>query len=527
MTAGFTGRLAAMLEQAALVTRLDPRLRDLAAPVEQARARSAEPMRVAVVGSIKAGKSTLVNALLGEQVVATGTLELTFNVNELYWSPVQTLTVNYLDGSARVQPFAELTALTTRDPERLAELRRIRSIRVGLPNPLLQTFRLIDTPGLNSVYEQDEQNTLRALGLSRDEVEASSAAQVEKADALAFLFSRSLAADGAALVSQLQGPVRQSATPLKAIGVLSRCDQHWMSATDAPAAELALRDPLVDGRRVCARLLGLPQVSRLFYALFPVCGLLASGAVTLVEEDFATLRALANIEPARLATYLGDVGIFTTSEDGDLPVSPPARERVTSLLSAYGVWVAVARLRAGAGEHEVRQSLVERSGVLQLRALLLAHFGNRSTVIKADGILRDLDTAVTDTRKEGTTGGVDDLADLLQRFRTGEHAFAEVDVLAAYYRRELGLRPEEAQEILAVTGEHGTSAPARLRAPAGTSIVDLIRTCGERSVYWRGRAGSPVEIGSRLRAMRTIARSYQVILDEIHEAADFLGIPKE
>ncbi|NER07739.1 MAG: GTP-binding protein HSR1, partial [Okeania sp. SIO3C4] len=49
--------------------------------IQQCHQRLHEPMRVAVVGKIKAGKSSLMNALLGESVVATGAEELTFNVN--------------------------------------------------------------------------------------------------------------------------------------------------------------------------------------------------------------------------------------------------------------------------------------------------------------------------------------------------------------------------------------------------------------------------------------------------------------
>jgi hypothetical protein len=526
MRQGFTDRLAARLDQMAAVADVDPRLGDVAARAEHGGRRIREPMRVAVVGSIKAGKSTLVNALLGEHVVATGTLELTFNVNELRWSPEPSLTVNYLDGSARPRSLADLAALTVRDPEHLAELRRIRSIQVGLPNQLLRTFRLIDTPGLNSVYEQDEENTLRTLGLSREGVEAASAAQLETADALAFLFARSLAADSAALLSQLQGPLRQNATPLRAIGVLSRCDQYWMSAFDAPAAELAQRNPLDDGRRICDRLQRMPQVSRLFYALMPVCGLLASGAVALTAGDFATLRALATLPPALLARCLGDVEIFTTAEDDDLPVPAAARERVVGLLSAYGVWVATTRLRDGAAEPEIREALLDRSGVRDLRALLLAHFGNRSGVIKADGILRDLDGAVTAARRDGTTTALDHIADVVQSFRTEEQAFAELDVLAAHYRRELALRPEEADEILAVTGERGTSAPARLGKPPATPAPELAEAARSRARLWRRRAASPVEDGARRRAMRTIVRSYDMLAEEIDEAAAFLGLPR-
>ena len=57
-------------------------LRPIANQLILASERLGQPMRLAVVGQIKRGKSTLVNALLGEDIAATGQLELTFTVSE-------------------------------------------------------------------------------------------------------------------------------------------------------------------------------------------------------------------------------------------------------------------------------------------------------------------------------------------------------------------------------------------------------------------------------------------------------------
>ena len=57
-----------------------------------------EPMRVAIVGKIKAGKSTFMNALLEEKVVATGSVETTFNINWLRYGMQRELRVHYKDG---------------------------------------------------------------------------------------------------------------------------------------------------------------------------------------------------------------------------------------------------------------------------------------------------------------------------------------------------------------------------------------------------------------------------------------------
>src|SRR5262249_14125619 len=83
--------------------------------LRQAYDRLQQPMRVAIVGLIKAGKSTMMNALLGEAVVATGTVEATFNVNWLKFGERPVLTVYFKDGRPpEPKSFEELDALTLR-----------------------------------------------------------------------------------------------------------------------------------------------------------------------------------------------------------------------------------------------------------------------------------------------------------------------------------------------------------------------------------------------------------------------------
>src|SRR5216683_1669343 len=75
-----------------------PRLSGLADAVYAAHEQLGEPMRVAIAGRIKAGKSTMTNAMLGEVLVPTGREELTFNVNRLRFGQERSLAVHYKDG---------------------------------------------------------------------------------------------------------------------------------------------------------------------------------------------------------------------------------------------------------------------------------------------------------------------------------------------------------------------------------------------------------------------------------------------
>ena len=91
-------QVAQLLATSITETSQSSTLRTLHLVLTQARASLGKPMRVAIVGLIKAGKSTVMNALLGETVVPTGAVEATFNVNWLHYAPKPVLLTHFKDG---------------------------------------------------------------------------------------------------------------------------------------------------------------------------------------------------------------------------------------------------------------------------------------------------------------------------------------------------------------------------------------------------------------------------------------------
>ena len=74
MTPGSLDEAGRLLDEALVLygADLEPRQR-----LEALRQQAAEPLRVVLVGTVKAGKSTLLNALLGEQIAPTDARECT------------------------------------------------------------------------------------------------------------------------------------------------------------------------------------------------------------------------------------------------------------------------------------------------------------------------------------------------------------------------------------------------------------------------------------------------------------------
>ena len=130
--------------------------------LEQAGRRLAEErLNLVVLGEFKRGKSTLVNALLGADVVQTGVLPLTAAVTALRYGESERVIVDFEDGgryAARLGVIPEFTTEAGNPDNR----RGVRLVTIELPNALLASgLQLVDTPGIGSVFAH---NTATALG---------------------------------------------------------------------------------------------------------------------------------------------------------------------------------------------------------------------------------------------------------------------------------------------------------------------------------------------------------------------------
>jgi GTPase SAR1 family protein len=108
-----------------------------------------------VVGQFKRGKTCLLNALLGVNLLPVSVIPLTSIVTILTYGEELNVEVSFLDGH-----------LESVDPEHLAEfvteggnprnVKGIREVSISYPSPYLKDgVRLIDTPGVGSVYRHN------------------------------------------------------------------------------------------------------------------------------------------------------------------------------------------------------------------------------------------------------------------------------------------------------------------------------------------------------------------------------------
>lgn len=519
--------------------RIADRYTELAAisqALELAETRLHQPMRVAVAGRIKRGKSTLVNAMLGDELVATGREELTYNVIELCHGPALHLAVHYRNGHpSEGRPLDELAQLSSWSREHLDELAAIRSLEVTLPNAILRRFRLVDTPGLDSVFDVDSANAIAKLGLDPESVTRASTDAVDSADAVVYLFSRALSANDVEVVREFGAPVLSHMSPIKAIGVLSRADAYWPPRPDSEWWEHRYNyDPLDRARPIVERYLRETPAGDLFYDVLPVVAKLAVGAATLTETELGYVEALGQLPAEVLFRRLRDEQLFATEDFPDIPLDCAARRALLSRLGNYGVYAAGALLRDGARGDEFRAALVTRSGVAALRDVVTEHFGNRALLIKLTGVLRD----VLNARRVAQAGAVDaaaplrEIGHIIGQLASTEHGFRELDVLREHYQvradRPAGrpgpmLSRAEEEELLTVTGEHGTSCAARLGCVEGTPVTTLLDVATGRLDHWKTRALDPSLNRALTPLLEFFTDTYQLLIYHLAEARKHLA----
>jgi hypothetical protein len=342
--------------------------------VEQVRDKLAVPLTVTVAGGVSSGKSTMVNALLGQRVAAVDAGECTRVVTEFRYAAYERAEVVGSDGRVDVLPLNR-----GRMPEHLGRpVEEISSVIVHLSNALLTHLAVVDTPGLNTVTEVNETATSSFLGISGREGELTAGA-VSRADALLFLLPLLRQSDAEALrgFSKLFGG--SSLSSASALAVLSKVDR--LAKDGDPMAAAA---PIAS--RVASELRGVVS------GVLPVIGLLAETAQAAVFNE-ADARALAAV--AAITDRFDREDMLLTTDDflgfEALDLDRPQRLRLLSMLDLYGLKVAVRAADDGARTASAFLKVFdEASGFAALRNAVIQRFAGQSEVFKAHAAMSDL-----------------------------------------------------------------------------------------------------------------------------------------
>ena len=496
--------------------------------IANASERLKEPMQLAIIGKISSSKSTLVNAILGEEeVVKTGYMEETYNVSWLkYGDPSSDIRVVFKNGHISKVPKANWTEWASHQSGNKLK-KEVRYIEVFHDHEILREVNIIDTPGLDAESGIDSQNTIAFL----KEVHP---------DAVVMLFTKSIAETTLSVVQDFQnvGGVSYTLSPLNAIGVLSKVDLTWNIATPD-------KDIIANANRVIDKTLydKYPQVRRALFSILPVSALLGLAASTINEDDFRDILSISQIEGPILTRMLISPDSFGSNKH-EVAVTEDKRKCLCNKFGLYGLFVLtnIVKRNKDVTLSLLKETLLQKSGFGTLLQTIQSHFGGRATLIKSQAILQDLLRQIV-TAKSRVTGeplkGLCSVENLLVSTVLTMHEYREWKCLSKYYNGKLDIDEETAEEFTAICGEKGYSARERLRFPSAGSTNELIERATTRALYWQGQYNlfSTIEpeladvyrviissYNQLIKDIRNVEKDYKQAKEILERSAYFLGI---
>ncbi|GAA2172394.1 dynamin-like GTPase family protein [Agrococcus versicolor] len=473
--------------------------RDLYALVPEARdelalleARLDEPLRVALVGSVKSGKSTLLNGLLGERIAPTDSRECTRIVTWYHYSRAPRVQGRLVGGETVSIP-------TRRQPDRL-ELdlaglspTEVERLDVSWPAPGIQGITLIDTPGIASASHDISSQTDRFLLPEHG---------AAGADAVVYLL-RSLHESDIEYMKALHERTRHGSAAMGAIAVLSRADELGSGRLTAmfsinEAVHRLREDPALTG--VCE-------------TIVPVAGLMGMGAMTLRQTDFATLRQLATLDDEQARQLLVSAELFITAAEEGLP-SGSVRADLVERFGMYGIRIAIAAVRGGVADAEdLAAELLRRSGLEELRRTIDVHFAQRQPDLKAYSTVLALHQLLRATPVQGS----DCLLVAAEEHMASAHAFTEMQLVGRIASGRLHLAEDAIHELERLVGGRGASHHRRLGLDAAEEPDTVLAAAVEHLRRWRSFRENPLLDRATSQACRIAERSCERIISELME----------
>lgn len=444
-----------------------------------------QPLIVAIAGKVKAGKSTLLNALIGEELAPTDAGECTRIVTWYQNGPTYRVTIEALDGSMTQVPFARTDGALDVDlgDRRVEDIRRLI---VEWPSSRLADLTLIDTPGLESVSTETSNRTLAFLGADGE--------SHTEADAVVYLMKHLHRAD-IGFLEAFRDDGDAAASPISALAVLSRADEVGVCRLDAMGAANRVAEAWRDD----------PRLRRLAQTVVPVAGLVAQAGTSLTENEYQVLRGIAALPRPQVDDLLLTVDRFVSADLAD--VTPIEREVLLERLGVFGIRLSVSLIRLGAANTagDLAAQLSARSGIEQLRHLLLTVFAQRRDILKARVALAGLQAALPGLPAHI----IDDIEHDVERAQANAHEFREIHVLTSLRSGRLRLRDDEAAEVDRLLSTIGATRDERLGL-AGDDDADSV--AGAAIDRWRRRAENPMTSLDVVDAARVIIRSYEGLL---------------
>ncbi len=465
-----TGRLAALCSEL-IAEAPHPDLLRLAS-------RVSGPLQVAVAGRLNSGKSTIVNALIGERIAAVDNTECTRLVTSYRYGAEESVVVEHADGETeRLSLDADHQVPTDLgiDPT------EIRRLTVTLSNAALRSMTLIDTPGTQTLSPDVARSSATALGL-----DPAGEQVVGDADVTLYLLTGLREAD----LETLQAH-RRDTSPATCLGLLSKADR------------LEATEPWVEARKLAARFSAALQ--GLVWDVEPVIGLAAETAECgRITEDVArSVRNLLDIPASELERQLLSAESFVTKGDAI------ERQRLVDLFDLYGLRRLLVHDRISGSAVDYVEWLRSISNISAVRTAISTLFGDRADLMKATRAMAELRRLAYGHLSASQSTRILDELDRLAA-EPALHSIKELELLNRLRLGSIKPHDENLRTELERLLRPGAAA-ARLGLSQTTDRPALMAAASEGATRWRRIAAGDLESLPLRRAAATIERSYRLL----------------
>ncbi|MCU1546738.1 MAG: GTP-binding protein [Homoserinimonas sp.] len=452
--------------------------------------RLEEPPRVTVAGMVKAGKSTLINAMIGEEVAPTGTTECTQIVTWYRYRATPQVTMFLANGESHSLPVNSVRGRLLCDIGD-THPQSVDRLVVDWPAQKLREMTLIDTPGIASPSG-------RVSARSTDFLVAQSRAS--ETDAMVYVMRRLHEAD-LQFLAAFRDATASRLGAVDTVAVLSRADEVGAGRIGS----------LLAAKNVATRYRADESLRGLVSAIIPVAGLLAQTARAPRRAEFAALTELSRLDRVERERMLLSADRFVrTATQGTS--SPKARAALLDRFGLFGIRLAIVLIRSGITEPmALANELTRRSGLDELSSVISRQFLLRAKDLQVRNVVIAIETML----KQRAHAGTDTLAASLEGILAGAHEFRELRLLSAARRRELALAPELTAEAQRLVGGSGTALSDRLGLDQGAEASDLRSDALSCLSRWRTLAANPMNDRGTADMCQTVVRSCEAILAEL------------
>lgn len=184
-----------------------------------------EPFNVAVFGRMKAGKSTLINALVGRRLAITGVTETTATINRLTYGSgedqLNTFKVHWNDLSPETFPLENLsTDWSGKGSEVLERIRQVKYLELFADAEWLRDVQVTDTPGTDSTVAGHAEIAQQFIN-------------GKEADALIYVFNPTARETDEKDLQSFRNSCLSGSTPDNSVAVMHKWDEiYWSNDGD-------------------------------------------------------------------------------------------------------------------------------------------------------------------------------------------------------------------------------------------------------------------------------------------------------